>query len=44
MNTEQIVTEQLIDLINKYLDEDLKEIISTVKVDDPVKMYLKDSV
>ncbi|MCI5714581.1 MAG: hypothetical protein MR288_03015, partial [Firmicutes bacterium] len=23
-------------------DEDLKEIISTVKVDDPVKMYLKD--
>ena len=37
---EGVVVESLDEEIIK--DEDLKDIISTVKVDDPVKMYLKD--
>jgi len=40
LENEGITIEQSVD--DAIKDEDLKEIISAVKVDDPVKMYLKD--
>ncbi len=40
LEAEGIVVEQSVD--DAIKDEDLKEIIASVKVDDPVKVYLKD--
>ncbi|MBQ9791148.1 MAG: RNA polymerase sigma factor RpoD, partial [Clostridia bacterium] len=40
LNSEGVVIEQSVE--EEIKDEDLKSIISDVKVDDPVKMYLKD--
>ena len=40
LENEGITIEQSVEEVIK--DEELKQLISTVKVDDPVKMYLKD--